>query len=383
MTRAFLKDNFRSFEATFWSVVFPLILYFVLNSIFGNLATSSSLELKLGVVKQEELSGFGKIIDEVLDGISSKSGPFTITNYDNLENALKELKSEKQDIILVVPKGTSAKLVGSLLLKNLKLGEAILEVYYVKDRQTSRISSEILEQVFNEVNIEIAKRTNKNFVDLKVVRTLISKQKKSSFRYGEYIFPGIILMSIISISLFNLSLGLSYNRTSGVNKKLYTTPIKPLQYFSSFVFTMFILMMIALVLLYSFAIFFYRINTSLVLNFKFVMAILLSMATMLSFGMMISSVFKKASTAIVASQIVNQILMFLGGLYFPVFDVPWAIRWLVYALPTTYLGELLRSYMGYNVSAIPLYLLFGVPLIWMAFSITIFSLNFKKVMGYE
>lgn len=379
----FIKNDFRSFEATFWSIIFPLILYFVLNSIFGNLATSSSLELRLGVIKQEELSGFGKIIDEVLDAVSSGNGPFVITNYEDVEKAIEDLKNEKEDVLLVIPKGTNAKLTGSLLLKNLGLDEATLEVYYVESRQTSRISSEILEQIFNEVNLEIAKRTGKDLVDFEVVKTLVSKEKKSTFRYKEYIFPGIVLMLIISVSLFNLNLGLSYNRTSGINKKLYTTPIKPLQYFSSYVLAMIILMMIALILLYSFALLLYKVNASLILNFRFVAAILFSMITMLSFGMMISSIFKKASTAMVVSQIVNQLLMFLGGLYFPIFNVPWVIRWLVYVLPTTYLAELLRSYMGYSVSTIPSNLLFAIPLVWMASSITIFSLNFKKVMGYE
>jgi ABC-2 type transport system permease protein len=75
--------------------------------------------------------------------------------------------------------------------------------------------------------------------------------------------------------------------------------------------------------------------------------------------------------------------MFLGGLYFPVFDIPWTIRWLVYVLPTTYLVELLRTSIGYGVSSINTVFLFLVPGIWLIASIVLFTVNFKKVMGYE
>ena len=76
-------------------------------------------------------------------------------------------------------------------------------------------------------------------------------------------------------------------------------------------------------------------------------------------------------------------MMFLGGLYFPVFDLPWGIRWLVYALPTTYLVELSRRVMGYQFVPLSVGWLIAVPLIWTTVSLVTFAVNFKKVMGYE
>jgi len=78
-----------------------------------------------------------------------------------------------------------------------------------------------------------------------------------------------------------------------------------------------------------------------------------------------------------------QIMMFMGGFFFPVFGLPWGIRWLVYALPSTYLVELLRRGMGIQSAPIGMIWLIVVPLAWMLVSATVFSLNFRKVMGYE
>jgi ABC-2 type transport system permease protein len=107
------------------------------------------------------------------------------------------------------------------------------------------------------------------------------------------------------------------------------------------------------------------------------------MVVTISFGLMIASFSKKLSTVTVLGQTLYQLMMFLGGLYFPVFHLPWGIRWLVYALPTTYLVELSRRVMGYQFAPVSLFWLILVPIIWTAFSTVIFVINFKKVMGYE
>jgi ABC-2 type transport system permease protein len=39
--------------------------------------------------------------------------------------------------------------------------------------------------------------------------------------------------------------------------------------------------------------------------------------------------------------------------------------------------------MGYNIAPISMTWLIVVPLIWLVFSISVFALNFRKVMGYE
>jgi ABC-2 type transport system permease protein len=39
--------------------------------------------------------------------------------------------------------------------------------------------------------------------------------------------------------------------------------------------------------------------------------------------------------------------------------------------------------MGSTIAPISMPWLIGVPLIWMIFSVSVFALNFRKVMGYE
>ena len=84
----------------------------------------------------------------------------------------------------------------------------------------------------------------------------------------------------------------------------------------------------------------------------------------------------------VIGQICYQIMMFMGGFFFPVMDLPWSVKWLVYLVPTTYLVELLRRGMGIQTMELATIWLITVPLAWTVVSVSVFSLRFRKVMGH-
>jgi ABC-2 type transport system permease protein len=380
-TSGLFKNEIREFQVMFWSFIFPLILYFILTSVFGGMASGNSqgISFNLGIVKEENLTGFGKVLDEVLGSISSHGGPFVQKEYGNLDEALGDLKNGKQDIVLVIPKGTNAKMTGSLMLQ---VGDVPLRMHYISGKESSSIAANILGEIMNEVNLEIKKRQNENYIDVASTNNVVSAKQEKGFDYNEYIFPGVALMMILSVSLFNSPIGLIQYRVSGTNKKLYTTPLKPLEYFSAHFVKLVFTMLMSLVLLYIIALTVYRVQGT-IFDPGFILSLIYSMLVSVSFGLMVASFAKKLSTATVVGQSLYQVMMFMGGLYFPVFDMPWGLRWIVYLLPTTYLVELSRRFMGYTIAPISMTWLIVVPLIWMIFSVSVFALNFRKVMGYE
>lgn len=380
-TSGLFKNEIREFQVMFWSFIFPLILYFILTSVFGGMASGNSqgISFNLGIVKEENLTGFGRVLDEVLGSISSHGGPFVQKEYGNLDEALEDLKNGKQDIVLVIPKGTNAKMTGSLMLQ---VGDVPLRMHYISGKESSSIAANILGEIMNEVNLEIKKRQEENYIDIASTNNVVSAKQEKGFDYNEYIFPGVALMMILSVSLFNSPIGLIQYRVSGTNKKLYTTPLKPLEYFSAHFVKLVFTMLMSLVLLYIIALTVYRVQGT-IFDPRFILSLIYSMLVSVSFGLMVASFAKKLSTATVVGQSLYQVMMFMGGLYFPVFDLPWGLRWIVYLLPTTYLVELSRRFMGYTIAPISMTWLIVVPLIWMIFSVSVFALNFRKVMGYE
>jgi ABC-2 type transport system permease protein len=367
-------------------MIFPVFLFFVLTSIFSNIAgvESSGLPvLELGVVKEEKLSGFGTIIDQILDDISGDNGPYKQESYENKDEGIEALRNKQIDILFVIPEGTNIKMARALMTGGISEDKITFEIYHAAGKQISILASNIMSQIMQQVNLEISKRSSDSYIDFELNEEIISStSSEESFDYVTYLFPGVIIMLILAVSLFNGPLSMIETKESGVTKKLYTTAITPITYLGAQILKLFSLIFISLVIFYTFVLLFYDLG-SVIFNVGFLFRILYSSIVLLGFGLMIASFTKRGSTAMVFSQIANQALMFLGGLYFPVFDIPWSIRWLVYALPTTYLVELLRTSIGYGVSSINTVFLFLIPGIWLIASIIIFSANFKKVMGYE
>jgi ABC-2 type transport system permease protein len=384
--KGLFKNEIRDFQAIAWSMIFPVFLFFVLTSIFSNIADveSSGLPvLELGVVKEEKLSGFGTIVDQILDDISGDNGPYKQESYDNKDVGIEALRNKQIDILFVIPEGTNIKMARALMTGGIFEDKITFEIYHAAGKQISILASNIMSQIMQQVNLEISKRRSDSYTGFELKEEIItSTSSEESFDYVTYLFPGVIIMLILAVSLFNGPLSMIETKESGVTKKLYTTSITPATYLGAQILKLFTLIFISLVIFYTFVLFFYDLG-SVIFNISFLFRIFYSSIVLLGFGLMIASFTKKGSTAMVFSQIANQALMFLGGLYFPVFDIPWSIRWLVYVLPTTYLVELLRSSIGYGVSSINTAYLFLVPGIWLTASILLFTANFKKVMGYE
>jgi len=152
--KAFLRSDLREFESFFWSLLFPIILFFILSSIFGNLDSEAGINFKIGVVREEKLTGLGVIIDEVLKSTSGEEGPFVIREFPTIEEAKDALKKGSIELVMRIPKGTSSKLAAATLLKTSVI-KSELEMFYIPGNQSSEIAADIMSSVFNQVDLEI------------------------------------------------------------------------------------------------------------------------------------------------------------------------------------------------------------------------------------
>ncbi len=381
--KAVFLNETREFNGIFWSFIFPLILFFILVSVFSGMysESSSSISFRLGLVWNENPAGFGKILDDVLAQLNPE--PFLISRFQSLDEAVGALKKGKLDCVLNVPSGFNAAMFRALLAQS----PAKVELYKISNTFESSLATQILENVLQQIDLEMGKqsfaRLNRPYEEL-VIESVPIQRQASKFNYNNYIFPGILLMALLSIGIFNLSLNLIYNRTEGVNKRIYTTPTNGLEYFFSMILSFIFMMIISAVLVYLVGLTMFKVDGS-VLSFDFIVRLIFSMLVSLSLGMMISSFFKKFSSALVFCQISYQLLMFLGGLYFPVlnFGMPKFMNYIALALPTTYLVENLRTVIGqspYKFSSVQLW---GVPGVWLVVGLLVFLFNFRKVMSYE
>lgn len=381
LLRGIFLDTVREFDGIFWPLVFPLILFFILVSVFGNMGSSNSIHFTLGLYQPKELAGFGKILESVLEQIEPE--PFRIVEYETFSEALRALLSNKVDLLLEIPEDFSMNLTGAILTGGRT--SASLRIHRLAGKMESETANRVLGTILNSLNVEIFKRTQgTDFVDVETEVRTVNRPNVQNFHYPTYLFPGILLMAIMSIGFFNFPLWLVFSRTLGLNKRLFATSLTPVKCLLSLVLANFIMMSISSSLVYAFGSLVYRVSPS-IFCWKFVVALFFSMVISLSIGLLLVSIFPKPSSALVSSQVLYQVMMFVGGLYFPVltYNVPNFLKYLALVLPSTHLAELMRNALGHAVYSLPNWQMWLVPTAWLIASVLLFVTRFKWVMGYE
>ena len=373
----FLNDYIRSI-GSFWIFLFPLIIYVVLTSIFGNVTEGRNVTFRLGIVYEEKSEIFEKVVSFL-----KKEDIFYIKEYKGNKGkneALKHLKRSKIDIVILVGKNFDSSLLKKVLLKKVigtKINYTVpIDIYYVPERTESSIAKNIAENILNIIEIEIWKILGnfENFKDVKIES--LTEKKKKSFNVAYYYFPAIVTVAIMNIGFFSIPFSISEKREKKSTRRLLVSPFRSGEFITSIILINFLAFFISFALLSTVGMIFYKVS-EVIFSFQFILQIVFGMIVYSVLGLAIVSLIKKTSTISIISNSLFQAMMFLGNSYFNVLNVPWSIRWFVYINPATYMIDKLREMMGYN-SYFSNHTL--VPSIWLIFSIFIVIKNFKRVM---
>lgn len=371
LTKSMILDNFRQFEIVFWSIVFPAIFFLFFNALFGEIQNENvSMKLKVGIYYEENLTGVaGQIFEDTFKGISD-ANVIRFLDLKSKEEGINLIKEKKIDSFIVFPKNFNTLNLGMVF--NL-VEVPPIELYYYPGSD-SILSKNIFKSIVDEMNIRILNKGR----EFKINSSEKAINLKKSLKYKDFLFPGILMMSILTISIFNMPIGIITDVENGIIKKLNTTPIKSYHYFFAFGMSNFLVLILSIVLFY-FEAYFLKV-TNEIYSIRFILFLIYSSITALSFGLLFSSFFKKISTISVVSNIVYQMTIFLSGLYFSVKTTPWFIRWYVYFNPATYLVDGMRNLLeGKTVGGIN----YLIPAIWFVIGLVIFSINYKRMMKYE
>ncbi|WGS65131.1 ABC transporter permease [Marinitoga aeolica] len=360
------KNDIREFDTFFWSFVFPLILFMILVSIFGKPNELNIKDFNVGIVYEKNINILSKtILSKTFDNM-----PMNKTEIKNLNEAIEKLKSRKLDAVLFIPK--------TLILIN-DINPQV-DLYYVEGRSGSNISKDIIKIFMDYVNIEMIKRVKNIKDDIEIERVSVNSLK-GKFSYKDFVFPGILMLSIMSVSFFNIPFNILFSREKGVNKRYLLVPIRGSSYFFAVVISSILMVLISSIFVVIESIFMKVSNKFFTI--EFIAFYIYALIVLFSIGLIFVSISKKLSTSMVLINILFQVSMFLGGLYFPIFNIPWIIKWYVYINPVTYLVEGMRRLVGFNIAPFSNIWIYVVPTIWLFISILLFSLNYKKVLGYE
>ena len=202
--------NFSREKTTmFFTIAFPIILVLLFGTIF---MSQDNVEYHLCVQDLDQTKSSAQSVKTL-----ELNGKFKITRVDPAVNATQYVRDNKVNLVLVIPKGYERSLMQRAMLSD---PNASVTITYIYDPSSSSVTTkmDILNAVLAGINQEMSGMPP--FIS-SVEKSILTRK----YRFIEFFIPGIIAMSVMTLSLFSTVDSDTELRQKGIIRKLSTTPI--------------------------------------------------------------------------------------------------------------------------------------------------------------
>jgi ABC-2 type transport system permease protein len=324
---------YREKTTMFFTLSFPIILILLFGSIF---MSQDNVNFHLCVQDLDQSKSSKESVAAL-----GESGKFKLTAVDPAVDAVKYLRDTKATLVLVIPKGFERSLMRRKFFKEYDQSATLTYVY---DPSSSSVPTKmaILSGVIAGANQEISGIPPFLKIEQK---SILTKQ----YRFIEYFIPGIIAMSVMTLSLFGTANMNTELRQKGIIRKLSTTPITRTEWILSDVLYFFTIALVTttIMLVVSWAVF----RANLHLNLWLPAFVMLDVFAFVGIGMTLTRFVKESQSAAAAANAISFPMMFLSGSFFPVELMPGFLQTLAKTLPLYYVNEGLRAAMIFQDNA--------------------------------
>jgi len=314
-----IKMMARNKQALFWSFMFPLMFTVIFGFFFSGDKTNVGKVAILNNSQSQLAQQFEKTI------INSKI--FDKQDFNNIDDAKNALKKNEITAVFEIPKN-----FGEIKPDSPKE----LIVHY----DPANISASTI--ILNFTNNFL---TGANFNVQNVQPIFSVKEEKTStnnFNYYDFILIGMLGMALMNSSVQGIAISITKYREDQILKRLTTTPLKTWKFILAEVFSRLILNLCQISLILAIGVFGFHghIYGSIALIY------LISLVGALLFqamGFAIASLSATTSAAEGMATAITIPMMFLGGVFFPIDQLPSWLYSIVKFLPLSPLLKIMRQ----------------------------------------
>ena len=364
---AHLAVTLRERVTLFWFVAFPLLLLSLLTSIFGGLGEDQAMTFDLTLIRlAPQAEGFDRasIVEQALEGLSQdtdeRQALFRLTAYQDadlprVEREMEDLRLGRVDAVVVLPDGFNQPIA---------VQPSSIEIHTSAGRTSSGMAHDILVQVFSSVDKSILEAMGRFDPNAAVTVTRHDVGTgETRFSYIDFLFPGVVLMGLFTAGLFSVPGAILFGREQRILKQYWVTPLSTNQYLAGFGTGHILLCALQFTLIWILARFAFGAQISFWAP-EPALFLVVAMLTSLAIGFLIASLAKTGNAGMAIANVINMPMMFLGGLFFPIGDLPAPLKAVLMINPLSYLADGLRAAVGVDSAAFPLAASLGVPIGW-------------------
>ena len=350
----FGRGYLRSRIGLFFSLIFPVILILMFGAIFsGNGATSIPVYVQNNDGGSPASAGFISALNA--------TDTMQITMVDSSVNFTQYLASHSATAGIAIPSGFEADLSHNIPVK--------VTVYGNPTSSTTGILEGVTNSVVNEFNLRLA---NPN------ATAIVGMQQQSigskSYKYIDYLVPGLIGFSVLTSPMFALVNISSQYKRDKVFKQLSLTPLTKTEWLLSKITWYVALTIISFFLMTTLGV--GLLGAHVTYSLGILPFLLLGPFLFVSLGMLVGTVSKSVESAAVIGNLVTFPMMFLSGTFFPVSTMPAYLQSIAHVLPLFYVIDGLNNVMlygNYNAALIDIGVLAVLAVVVFALAVRFFK----------
>ena len=340
LTIASIKMYFRDTTAIFFTFVFPILFL----AVFGFIGSGDSINLEVGYFNEKETDAavaFDEAFQSTVKIDEEPDNPSRIFSLDNEVTTVEEGREKLEDgdlnAVLIIPDEFTFESGGQVEIlvdeSNASFGE---------------VAANVVSGIVGGFNDQAAVQQFGEPAPTPFTVTTEGVQS-DELESIDYLAPGIIAFSILSLGVFSITEGFIQLKTDGSLRRLRVAPIEAGTFLVAQSLTRVLMTMINVITMLFMSVVFFGMS----LNgdiFSFLIISFLGVVMFLGFGYAIAGWAKDGNQAAPVSNIVFFPMMFLSGTFFPRESFP---EWLVPVtdyIPLTYVADGMRDIANNGVT---------------------------------
>ena len=319
LTIVSLKMFFRNRQAVFFSFTMP----FIIMVIFGVLNFDAFSEVDIGIVDEAQ-NPLSKGLVQALEG-----NPALDLHYGTRDEAIRLLEEGKLDFLAILPAGFDASLDSAP-------DSAKVEGLFNANRpQEAQVGATILSRALDDLTFQIS--GNDRLFELE------SREVNSrSFKYVDFLVPGIIAMAIMQTGIFGVAFALIQLRQQGVLRRLRAARVHPGHFLVGQILCRLVVSIVQTLILIGVGVLMLGVD----IRGSLVTLIVLSLiggGLFISIGYAVSGFARSEESAAPIANLIALPMMFMSGVFFSRDSLPAVLQQITEYLPLTYLANSMRQ----------------------------------------
>ena len=327
LTKVFIQIFLRNRQYIFFSLLLPIVILGIVG-----LNDGESNPIEIGLVDNSS-----SVISDNFKTKLSTNHLFNIIESDE-ETLRKDLIKGDLMLILVIPEDMESHDQTT----NIKLLVDKSQIQFI----------ESIKPVLNQALLNIEREITKEDAMFDLT---IEDVKSRSQNYLDFLLPGIMAFMLMILSIAGSGFNVVEFRRKGILKRLFVTPIKPIDFVSAIVVARMIIVLGQLTAIFGFAL--------LILDAHIIgsimhlyLVIIIGILMFLTLGFSIGSLAKtQESVGILASIFIYPQLV-MSGVFFPLETLPEYIQPIAKILPLTLVADAMRSIASDGLTLFQTYL---------------------------